>query len=241
MDRYAVISNMETNDKIVVVSPSFAPSASILDPEYTYTVPKNQTAAGVADIMSHAMERYFTKVPGTYLQDRLGEGLLKTCIHYGPVALEEPKNYDARANLMWAASLAIDGITWRGNEVPTCVHPMEHQLSAYYDITHGVGLAILTPNWMEHVLNEQTVGKFVEFGVNVWGIDAKLEPFEIARRAISETRRFFSSLGLPATLREVGISEEHLEDMAKKASPNMENAFYPLTAGDILEIYKASL
>ncbi len=241
MDRGAVISNMETNDKVAAFSTLFYPKVSILDPQYTYTVPKSQTAAGVADIMSHAFEKYFTRVKTAYIQDRVGEAMLKTCIHYGPIAYNEPENYEARANLMWAACLAIDGVTWRGNEVMSTCHIIEHQLSAYYDVTHGVGLAILTPRWMKYILNEQTVYKFVEYGVNVWGIDAKKDKFEIANEAISKTEELFALMNIPSTLREIGIGEEKLEIMAKKGSKGLQNAFYPLDEKDVLEILKMCL
>jgi len=241
MDRGAVISYMESNDKVAAFSSLFYPKVSILDPEYTYTVPKNQTAAGVADIMSHAFEKYFTRVRGAYVQDRVGEAMLKTCIHYGPIAYNEPENYEARANLMWAACLAIDGVTWRGNEVTSTCHLIEHQLSAYYDITHGVGLAILTPNWMKYILNEQTVYKFVEYGVNVWGIDKNKDDFEIANEAIDKTKALFDSMNIPSTLRQVGIGEEKLEIMAKKGSKGLQNAFYPLDEQDVLNILKMCL
>lgn len=144
MDGFAVISNMETNDKLGMGGEILKPRVSILDPEYTYTVPANQTAAGTADIMSHIIETYFHDVEGAYLQDRFAESLLKTCIEFGPIAVKEPENYDARANLMWASSHAINGMISYGTDVGWSVHPMEHELSAYYDITHGVGLAILT-------------------------------------------------------------------------------------------------
>lgn len=242
MDRFAVISNMETNDKIGVFSAQFHPKVSILDPEYTFTVPQNQTAAGTADIMSHILEHYFSNVKGAYVQNRIAEGLLKTCITYGPVAYHQPNNYEARANLMWASSLAIDGVTWRGNDVASSVHPMEHQLSAYYDITHGVGLAILTPNWMKYVLSDQTVDKFAEYGINVWGIDPSLDQYAIANSAIDKTKNFFASLGIPATLAEVGIGEEHFEAMATKAAAlGLLKAFSPLTKDDVLAILKASV
>lgn len=241
MDRMAVISNMETNDKLGSFSPLYYPKVSILDPEYTFTVPPHQTAAGTADIISHIVERYFHNVKGAFLQDRTAEALLKTCIHYGPIAYHEPDNYEARANLMWAASLAIDGITWRGNEVGSSLHPMEHELSAFYDITHGVGLAILMPHWMNYILNDRTVAKFVAYGVNVWGIDPQLEPFAIANKAIAKTKEFFAALAIPATLTEVGIDSDKLPIMAEKSAKKLTAAYCPLTSQDVLAIYKAAV
>lgn len=241
MDRFAVISNPERNDKIGTFSPLFQPKVSILDPSYSFTVPKGQTAAGTADIMSHLMEHYFHKVPGAYVQDRLTEALLKTCIHYGPIAYREPENYEARANLMWASSLAIDGLTWRGNDVGNTAHPLEHQLSAYYDITHGVGLAIITPHWMDYILNDDTVEKFAAFGVHVWDIDPQRPPYDIAKAGIQRLREFFATLEIPARLRDVGIGEEHLREMAAKAAAGLRNPYYPLTSEDILTIYRAAL
>jgi len=241
MDRGAVISNMETNDKVAAFSTLFYPKVSILDPQYTFSVPQNQTAAGVADIMSHAFEKYFTRVRTAYVQDRVGEAMIKTCIHYGPIAYNDPENYEARANLMWAACLAIDGVTWRGNEVMSTCHIIEHQLSAYYDVTHGVGLAILTPRWMRYILNEQTVYKFVEYGVNVWGIDPNKDKFEIANEAIKKTEELFKSMNIPYTLRVIGIGEEKLEIMAQKGSKGLQNAFWPLDEKDVLEILKMCL
>lgn len=242
MDGFAVISNMETNDKLGMGGEILKPRVSILDPEYTYTVPANQTAAGTADIMSHIIETYFHDVEGAYLQDRFAESLLKTCIEFGPIAVKEPENYDARANLMWASSHAINGMISYGTDVGWSVHPMEHELSAYYDITHGVGLAILTPRWMKHILSDKTVGKFVDYGVNVWGIDSSLDKFEIANMAIEKTYDFFASIGIPMNLREVGIDEENLEVMAEFASKRGAKYGYVfLSKEDVLEIYKMSL
>ena len=175
MDGFAVISDMAKNDKLDTASELIKPAFSILDPKFTYSVSRKQTAAGTADIMSHVFEVYFTREKDAFLQARLCEAVLKTCIKYGPVALEEPENYEARANLMWASSLAINGLLTYGAEVAWSVHPMEHELSAFYDITHGDGLAILTPAWMEYVLSDETVGKFAEFGINIWGIDPEEE------------------------------------------------------------------
>ncbi|MFR8518356.1 MAG: iron-containing alcohol dehydrogenase, partial [Emergencia timonensis] len=175
MDGFAVISDMDKNDKLDTASELIKPAFSILDPKFTYSVSQKQTAAGTADIMSHVFEVYFTREKDAFLQARMCEAVLKTCIKYGPAAMENPEDYDARANLMWASSLAINGLLSYGSDVQWCVHPMEHELSAFYDITHGVGLAILTPVWMEYVLSEATIDKFVEFGINVWGIDAERE------------------------------------------------------------------
>lgn len=242
MNGNAVISDMSKNDKFGTGGELLKPKISFLDPEYTYSVPKNQTAAGTADIMSHVFEQYFNLVPGTFLQSRLAESILKTCIKYGSIAVKDPGDYEARSNLMWASSLALNGLLSYGADVAWTVHPMEHELSAFYDITHGVGLAILTPNWMKYVLNDRTVDKFVEYGMNVWGIAPQGDKFEIANQAIEKTREFFSELGIPATLREVGISEEKLELMAKKAATmGLEQAFVPLDAKDVLAIFKASL
>lgn len=242
MDAGAVITNPETNEKLGTGYQDMAPRFSILDPNYTYSVPKNQTAAGTADIMSHVFEVYFSNTKEAYLQDRMAEAVLKTCIHYGPIAITEPNNYEARANLMWASSLAINGLLSYGKETEWSVHAMEHELSAFYDITHGVGLAILTPNWMEFALNEQTVDKFVEYAVNVWGIEMKEDKFTVACQAIQKTRNFFESLELPLTLKEVGIMEEKFEAMANKAIMRGQlGHFRPLDAQDIISIYKASL
>ena len=242
MDSFAVISDMEKNDKFGTGSELMKPKASILDPEYTYSVSKKQTAAGTADIMSHTFENYFTNVKSAFVQARFCESLLKSCIKYGKMALNDPENYEARANLMWSSSLAINGLVSYGADVNWSVHPMEHELSAFYDITHGVGLAILTPNWMTYVLNDNTVDKFVEYGVNVWDIDKNLDKFEIAKQAIQNTRNYFNELGIPSTLREVGIGEEKLEIMAKKAAAmGLDQAFMPLNANDVLAIFKASL
>lgn len=242
MDRGAVISNLETKQKLSFDHISMAPKFSILDPTYTFTVPKVQTAAGIADIMSHTFENYFTLNDGAYLQDRFAEAILKTCIKYGKIAFEEPENYEARANIMWASSWAINGLLSYGKDSQWSVHPIEHELSAFYDITHGIGLAILTPAWMEYVLDDERVDKFVEYGVNVWDIDRNMDKYEIAKLAIQKTREFFKSLEIPMSLREVGIKEEDLEKMAKAAIDNNDGKkignFKPLDYEDVLNIYK---
>ena len=242
MDNIAVISDMDTNEKLAFGAPACLPTVSIMDPTYTCSLPANQTAAGTADIMSHTFENYFSPIEDSFLADSMAEAILKACIKYGPRAIATPDDYEARANLMWCSSWAINGFLDMGKPVAWSVHAIEHELSAFYDITHGVGLAILTPNWMRYVLSEKTEHRFAAYGVNVWGLDASLPQRELAEKAIDKTREFFSSLGLPATLTEVGIDESKLELMAQKArGAGFDRTFVPLSVEDIHNILKMSL
>lgn len=241
MDRFAVITNTDTKDKIGAGHDLMRPTISILDPTYTYTVNKYQTACGIADIMSHVLENYFNNIKG-YFQDRVCESILKTCIHYGLIAIDEPNNYEARANLMWVSSWAINDFLRVGRNVAWSIHPIEHQLSAYYDITHGAGLAILAPIWMKHVMNENTIEKFKEYGINVWNLDSNEDALSIANKAITKTSEFFKSIGLPSTLREVGIVDDtNLNIMAEKASHSLKYAYLPLNKEEICKIYKEAM
>lgn len=242
MDAGAVITNFDTSEKLATGHPDMAPKFSILDPSYTFTLPEKQTAAGTADITSHIFEVYFSSTKEAFLQNRMAEAMLKTCINYGPIALKDPENYEARSNLMWTSSLAINGLLSYGKETEWSVHAMEHELSAYYDITHGVGLAILTPHWMKYILNDSTLEKFVEYGVNVWDIDKSGDKYAIANAAIEKTREYYNSLGIPSSLKEVGINEEKLEEMAKQATRNGNlGNFRVLEAQDVLNIFRAAL
>lgn len=240
MDGAAVISDLEKQEKWVTASESMKPVMAVMDPEYTFSVSRKQTAAGTADIISHIFENYFTNVKAADVQARFAEGLLKTCFHYGPVALKNPEDYDARANLMWASSMAINGLIQYGAEVAWCVHPMEHELSAFYDITHGEGLAILTPHWMEFALNENTADKFADYGRNVWGIQAE-DNMEAAKKAIQCTKEFFKEMGLPATLTEVGIDRTYFDIMAEKAEAGCQGSFVELKKEDIISIFENAL
>lgn len=226
MDYYAVISNMETNDKISIDHRCMFPKYSILDPTYTESVSSYQTASGTADIMSHVFEVYFQKCGDTYIQDQFMEGIMRTCIKYGETAVKNPEDYDARANLMWASSWAINGMIACGKAGPWVCHPIEHQLSAFYDVTHGMGLAVIIPHWMKKILDDSIVDVFVSYGVNVFGIDKNLSNYEIAELAIKKTRQWFDSMNIPKNLRELGITEKDKFDvMAEKASKGLERAY----------------
>ena len=243
MNGNAVISNMSINEKLGTASMDMIPQASILDPEYLYTLPAIQTAAGTADIMSHIFENYFKKEEDTFIQNKLAEGLLETCIKYCPIALKDPKNYEARANLMWASTLALNGLVGAGKPGSWTCHPIEHELSAFYDITHGVGLAIVTPRWMRHILSEATVDKFVSYAKNVWHIPEMEDKFAYANAGIDATENFFRSCGIPMQLSELGINEEHFEIMAEKSVRigEFQYAYVPLNKDDVISILKACL
>lgn len=239
MDHIAVISNLETKEKIGTRHPLMRPKASIMDPTYTFSVSPYQCASGTSDIMSHIMESYFSKTEA-FLQDRVAEALLRTCIHYGVKALEDPNDYEARANLMWASSWAINDFLKLGKPVQWCVHPIEHQLSAVYDITHGVGLAILTPHWMEYVLNDQNVEKFAQFAHNVWDVKEK-NHYSMAKEGIQKLKDYYQSLHLQTRLRDVGvIDQSQFEEMAEKAEVQIKGSYEPLSKDDIVNIYKAA-
>ena len=237
MDTSAIITNLETQEKTGPSNPGMRPKVSIMEPEYTFTESRKQTAAGTADIMSHALEVYFNNNKGAFLQSRFAEAVLKTCVAYGHRACEKPEDYEARANLMWAGSWAINGLLTKGSPVGWSVHAMEHELSAYYDVVHGEGLAVLIPHWLRHMLREDNVWKYVEYGVNVWGIEESLPDMEIAERAIEATGKYFRDMGLPETLRDVGVDDSRFEVMAKRAGAGLGKAFVVMGEGDVLEIY----
>ncbi|MBQ1327799.1 MAG: iron-containing alcohol dehydrogenase [Eubacterium sp.] len=242
-DAGGVISRTETNDKIGYIDSLLYPAVSFLDPTYTFSVSKKQTAAGCADAMNHIMEQYFCE-DSTLLNDGFMEAGLKSLMVNTKKCLENPEDYTARAEMMLTCTYGCNGIYSLGSSSTgwPC-HGMEHALSAYYDITHGEGLAIITPRWMKHILSEKTVDRFVKYGVNVFGIDADQDKFEIANQAIDATYKFFESINIPMHLQEVGIDESRIDEMAKHVADNegLENAWAPLLQKDIADIFRASL
>lgn len=238
-----VISRTETNDKIGYIDPLLFPVVSILDPVYTFTVSKKQTAAGIADAMNHTIEQYFVE-DSTLLNDGFCESMLRSLMTNGRKCLENPEDYTARAEMMLACTYGCNGILTLGNSYSgwPC-HGIEHALSAYYDITHGEGLAIITPRWMRHILSERTMDRFVKYGINVFGIDPTLPKQEIAGKAIDATYEFFESINIPMHLHEVGIDESRIDEMAHHIAVNegLDKAYAPLTEQDIKEILLESL
>ncbi len=243
MDTGGVISNPETKDKLGRLDPHMLPKVSFLDPVNTYTVSAYQTACGSADILSHLFEVYFNMQPDLYMLDCFMEGLMKTVIRYTPVAIEKPDDYEARANLMWASSWAINGFVNGGKEQEWTCHPIEHEVSAIYDITHGLGLAIITPRWMEYCLDETTVSKYRQFAVNVFGIDENEPPMSAAKAAIAKLSDFlFGTLGLKSTFSALGIDDSNFALMARKACEGKAiHGFKSLTPDDVEKILRMCL
>ena len=242
MNTGSVITNLKTKEKLGFLNDAMLPKASILDPTYTLTVPADQTAAGAADILSHIMEVYFSR-PYAPIPDGISESLMKVVFRYAPIAVREPDNYEAREQLMWASTLALNGLCSTGKGQAWPCHAIEHELSAWYDITHGTGLAILTPRWMRHVLNEDTVDQFVAYAVNVWGIPADADRFAVANRAIDRTEDFFRSIGIPMTLGELNIDDALFPEMAEHAVRfgGLEWSWVPLDKNAVVEILKQCL
>ncbi|MCC8071817.1 MAG: iron-containing alcohol dehydrogenase [Bacteroidales bacterium] len=243
-DAGGVISRTETNDKIGYIDEHLFPVCSFLDPTYTFTVNAKHTAAGVADAFNHVLENFFC-ADHNMVSDGFCISILRTLVHYAPIAIAHPDDYEARAEIMFACMFGCNGILALGNSPSGWpMHAIEHALSAYYDITHGEGLAIITPHWMQHILSDRTEERFVALGTQLWGIDPHLLKEEIAQLAIDRTFQFFESIGLPMNLRKVGIDDSRLREMAKhiKADGMQQGEQYvPLTEDEIVEILTRAL
>ncbi len=240
MNRGSVITNKEQMLKLGMGAPVTMPQATVIDPTYLYTLPPMQTAAGAVDTISHVLESYFKKGDDAFIQDKIAEAVMITVIKYAPLALEDPQHYAARANLAWASSLALNGLTGNGKSGAWSVHSIEHELSAYYDLTHGVGLAILIPAWLKHILSEDTAEKIATLGINVFRLSDDGDKMSTAKQTIVAMETFFASLGIPMRLSEVGITDEKFEIMAEKAVKYgaLKHAYVPLTKEDVVRIYQ---
>ena len=239
-----VITNEDGLIKMGFSSDRNRPLFSIMNPELFFTLPKNQIANGVCDMMSHILERYFTKTVKADVTDGLCESTLKAIMKNARILIEDGRNYDAWAEVSFAGSLAHNGLMGLGRSQDWACHKMEHELSAIYDVAHGAGLAVMTPSWMRYVYKEN-INMFVQFAVNVMGVEASFrDPETVINEGIDRLERFFVSLGLPVTLTELGIDESNFELMAKKATWYRDGKEVPVGGikklfwKDIVEIYK---
>lgn len=213
-----VITKEDIQRKYGYGSPKLRPLISVMNPELFFTLPKNQIANGVADMMSHVFERYFTNTLNTDLTDSLCEATLKTIIKNAPILMKNGQDYDAWAEIGFGGTVAHNGLLGMGREQDWACHDMEHELSAHYDVAHGAGLAVLTPAWMQYV-HKTNPSMFVQFAVNVMGVERSFRDSEaIIQDGIARLQAFYSGMGLPQTLKELGIDDSQLTTMAKKAS-----------------------
>ncbi len=220
------------------------PVFAIMNPEISFTLPPYQTASGIVDMMAHIMERYFTHQTDVGLTDGLCESLLKAIIKNALIVMEEPENYNVRAELMWAGTLAHNGIVGTGRIGDWASHAIEHELSALYDVAHGAGLAVVFPAWMLYVY-KHNINRFAQFAVNVFNVDYDYaSPEKTALEGIRQLKKFFQRIGMPTSLKELNIPTDSLEEMARKCKrPNQGKLgyFLPLTEEDILAIYRLCL
>lgn len=236
-----VISDETIPMKTGFGSARMRPVFSILNPELTYTLPAYQTACGCMDIMAHAMERYFSRTPDVEMTDRVSEGIMATVVHNLPIALTEPDNYAARAEIMLCGTWAQNDMTGCGRQQDWFNHGLEHQISGFYDIAHGAGLAISFPAWMEYLCDqEECVPKLAQYAQRVWNVPVYFEDLRrTAMEGVKRLRTLIRESGLPLTLREAGIGTDKFELIADNMTNCGEQtcgAFYRMGREDILAL-----
>ncbi len=235
----SVITNEDGEFKRGIGAQNMRPEFAILNPELPMTLPPYHMACGAVDIMAHVMERYFTKVKGVKFTDRLCEATLKTVIENIPKVLECNNDYDSWAEIMWAGSVAHNGLLGTGREDDWGSHMIEHEISGIYDVAHGAGLAVVFPAWMKYVY-KMDVERFAQFANRVWGVEYKPGDLEgMALDGIAKTKTFFKSIGMPVSLSDLNIPADRIEEMGNKVM--RKGAFLPLTPENAIEILKIAL
>lgn len=213
------------------------PKFAVQNPALLCTLPAYQTACGITDIMAHVFERYFTNTLEVEVTDRLCEAVLLTMVKEGPRAIADPANYQVRANIMWAGTVAHNGVVGCGRSQDWNSHAIEHELSALYDCAHGAGLAVIMPSWMEYVV-DHNVMRFAQMATRVFGCQMNFEnPKATALEGIKAFRRFLHSIGMPINFAELGAKEEDIPKMVEKLNPGDGWGFVPLKAKDVTAIY----
>lgn len=219
------------------------PKFALLNPELTFTLPPEQTAAGIADMMAHIFERYFSPTPDVEVTDRVAEGLLMAIMEEAPKVMADPTDYQARANIMWSGTLAHNGICGTGRREDWVSHFMEHEISAVYGVTHGAGLAVILPAFMSYMAHVAPA-KGAQLARRVMGVDMVADDTTTALEGVHRLKEFFSSLGLPVTFSQLGIDKPNIPLLVQKLHENKGQrigGYYPLTATETTEIYKLAL
>lgn len=241
MSNSCVITNPDDGDKRGYGSPFNRMNFAIENPELTYSVNAYQTACGTVDIAMHTIERYFCPGTDTQLTDSIAEAVIKTINNAGVECIKNPDNYEARANMMWASSLAHNGLTQCGRFFQLTVHQFEHEVSGMYpEVAHGAGLAALWCSWARYVYKD-SLDRFLQYAKNVWNVDIDFEhKEETVLKAIKMQEDFYRSIGMPVSLRELGVKKEDLETLALKCSRNKTRTlagYKPLAYEDMVEIF----
>ncbi|MEE3467010.1 MAG: iron-containing alcohol dehydrogenase [Eubacterium sp.] len=237
----SVITDEKNQIKKGAHSELLRPRFSVMNPEFTCTLPAYQTAAGATDIFIHVCERYFSNTKEVSITDRLCEAVMKTILYETPRVLRDPDNYESRANIMWAGMIAHNNICGVGREQDWGSHHIEHELSAMYDVTHGAGLAVIAPAWMRYVL-EKHPEKFVPFATEVWGVPLDtINPMETAMRGIERFEAFLKQIGMPSRFSEIGAKKADIPAMVDKlfAKKDTEGNYVKLTREDVTKIYES--
>lgn len=235
----SVITWEDRKMKYAVESELLRPVCAVLNPEFSYSLSAYQTACGAVDMLAHVMERYFSQELDTDFSDRLCEAAMRAIIANAPRVLEAPKDYAARAELMWAGTIAHNDLLGRGREEDWATHMIEHELSGQYDVAHGAGLAVIFPAWMRYVYTENRE-RFIQYALRVWGVDYyAADPDWTIREGIRRHIRFLQSIGMPTTLEKLGITDNRYEEMAAQAARfGSLGSFKKLLAKDVVAIYK---
>ena len=237
----SVITNTATNAKISLRTDYWLrPKFALLDPELTYTLPAFQTACGIADMMAHIFERYFSPTTDVEVTDRVSEGVLKAIVEEGPKVMADPTDYQARANIMWAGTLAHNGVCGCGRAEDWTSHAMEHEVSALYGVAHGAGLAVVMPAWMTYMAHHAP-SKGAQMARRVFGVDIAGDDTAVALEGIARLRAFFKSLGLPLTFAELGVNEPDIPALVEGLHRNKGaqiGGYYRLDAAQTEEIYR---
>lgn len=239
----AVITNEENALKRHIAGNCLVPAFAVLDPQITFTMPQYQIACGCSDILSHMMERYFTRSEHVDLTDRLLEGAMRSLLIQAPLAMKEPGDYNCRAELMWTGTIAHNNLLGTGRIGDWASHSIEHELSAAYDLAHGAGLSIVTPAWMKYVWSTAPA-KFLQFAERVFDLPcATGEPEPVISAMIARLEAWYESLGLPVRLAQAGIDAARLEEMADRCLLGRESVgnLRPLYRDDVLKIYQLAL
>ena len=238
MNNGGVITDWETQKKLSAYGPVLFPQFSMLDPTYTYTLPREQVAYGIVDMLSHLLEQYMSTPDDDNVTDSAIEGIFKNIVRNGRKSMENLEDYEARSNIMWGATLALNRSLGLGKDQDWMTHALEHALSAFYDIPHGAGLAIMHPAYLRWILPNATA-RLMRFAKEVWGIaQGSMSDADYALAGIEALEAYFKEIGAPSTLEEVGIPKESLPHIANSCV-RYPTAYSNLTAADALAIYES--